>query len=183
MASGKTSGRLDACASIRLQTALASRTYVLLAALQAARSASDGAGSGVGGPKRVSIVPARQRDEASTAPSSPICASRESRSQKRGSPLPPCRWRRKTRDRSRLSRRRAPLREDPPPGRTRLLANQRHSRQGPQQHGRRANHDQCRAGISVDSGSASGDTTMCLEISGNTTGGSTNTATSRRHRD
>jgi hypothetical protein len=35
-----------------------------------------------------------------------------------------------------------------------------------------------RAGIRVDSGSASGNTTVCLEISGNTTGGSTNTATS-----
>ena len=34
-----------------------------------------------------------------------------------------------------------------------------------------------RAGIRVDSGSAEGDTTMCLEISGNTTAGSTNTAT------
>ncbi|MGW5237401.1 Ig-like domain-containing protein [Monashia sp. NPDC004114] len=34
-----------------------------------------------------------------------------------------------------------------------------------------------RAGIRVDSGSATGDTTMCLEISGNTTAGSTNTAT------
>ena len=33
-----------------------------------------------------------------------------------------------------------------------------------------------RAGIRVDSGSATGDTTMCLEISGNTTAGSTNTA-------
>ena len=35
-----------------------------------------------------------------------------------------------------------------------------------------------RAGIRVDSGSAQGDTTLCLEISGNTTAGSTNTATS-----
>ena len=35
-----------------------------------------------------------------------------------------------------------------------------------------------RAGIRVDSGSASGDTTLCLEISGNTTAGSTNNATS-----
>jgi hypothetical protein len=35
-----------------------------------------------------------------------------------------------------------------------------------------------RAGIRVDSGSAAGDTTLCLEISGNTTAGSTNTATS-----
>ena len=34
-----------------------------------------------------------------------------------------------------------------------------------------------RAGIRVDSGSAVGDTTMCLEISGNTTAGSTNSAT------
>nr|MDQ3822838.1 cadherin domain-containing protein [Actinomycetota bacterium] len=34
-----------------------------------------------------------------------------------------------------------------------------------------------RAGIRVDSGSAVGDTTLCLEISGNTTAGSTNTAT------
>jgi len=34
-----------------------------------------------------------------------------------------------------------------------------------------------RAGIRVDSGSAEGDTTMCLEISGNTTSGSTNDAT------
>jgi hypothetical protein len=34
-----------------------------------------------------------------------------------------------------------------------------------------------RAGIRVDSGSASGDTTMCLEISGNTTAGSTNSGT------
>ena len=34
-----------------------------------------------------------------------------------------------------------------------------------------------RAGIRVDSGSAQGDTTMCLEISGNTTAGSTNSAT------
>lgn len=34
-----------------------------------------------------------------------------------------------------------------------------------------------RAGIRVDSGSAVGDTTMCLEISGNTTAGSTNTLT------
>ena len=34
-----------------------------------------------------------------------------------------------------------------------------------------------RAGIRVDSGSATGDTTMCLEISGNTTSGSTNSAT------
>ncbi|HVF61353.1 MAG TPA: Ig-like domain-containing protein [Thermoanaerobaculia bacterium] len=34
-----------------------------------------------------------------------------------------------------------------------------------------------RAGIRVDSGSAAGDTTLCLEISGNTTAGSTNTAT------
>jgi hypothetical protein len=34
-----------------------------------------------------------------------------------------------------------------------------------------------RAGIRVDSGSASGDTTICLEISGNTTAGSTNDAT------
>ena len=34
-----------------------------------------------------------------------------------------------------------------------------------------------RAGIRVDSGSAQGDTTLCLEISGNTTAGSTNTAT------
>jgi hypothetical protein len=34
-----------------------------------------------------------------------------------------------------------------------------------------------RAGIRVDSGSAEGDTTMCLEISGNTTAGSTNSAT------
>jgi Bacterial Ig domain/RTX calcium-binding nonapeptide repeat (4 copies)/Cadherin domain len=37
-----------------------------------------------------------------------------------------------------------------------------------------------RAGIRVDSGSASGDTTMCLEISGNTTAGSTNSATGSR---
>jgi hypothetical protein len=35
-----------------------------------------------------------------------------------------------------------------------------------------------RAGIRVDSGSAVGDNTLCLEISGNTTAGSTNTATS-----
>jgi hypothetical protein len=35
-----------------------------------------------------------------------------------------------------------------------------------------------RAGIRVDSGSAAGDTTLCLEISGNTTAGSTNTSTS-----
>jgi large repetitive protein len=35
-----------------------------------------------------------------------------------------------------------------------------------------------RAGIRVDSGSATGDTTLCLEISGNTTAGSTNTSTS-----
>jgi hypothetical protein len=35
-----------------------------------------------------------------------------------------------------------------------------------------------RAGIRVDSGSAVGDTTLCLEISGNTTAGSTNTGTS-----
>jgi len=35
-----------------------------------------------------------------------------------------------------------------------------------------------RAGIRVDSGSAAGDTTLCLEISGNTTAGSTNTGTS-----
>ena len=35
-----------------------------------------------------------------------------------------------------------------------------------------------RAGIRVDSGSASGNATVCLEISGNTTFGSTNTATS-----
>jgi hypothetical protein len=35
-----------------------------------------------------------------------------------------------------------------------------------------------RAGIRVDSGSAAGDTTLCLEISGNTTAGSTNTNTS-----
>ena len=35
-----------------------------------------------------------------------------------------------------------------------------------------------RAGIRVDSGSAQGDTTMCLEISGNTTAGSTNSGTS-----
>jgi hypothetical protein len=34
-----------------------------------------------------------------------------------------------------------------------------------------------RAGIRVDSGSASGDTTMCLEISGNTTAGGTNSGT------
>ena len=34
-----------------------------------------------------------------------------------------------------------------------------------------------RAGIRVDSGSAVGDTTLCLEISGNTTAGSTNSAT------
>ena len=34
-----------------------------------------------------------------------------------------------------------------------------------------------RAGIRVDSGSPQGDTTMCLEISGNTTAGSTNTDT------
>ena len=34
-----------------------------------------------------------------------------------------------------------------------------------------------RAGIRVDSGSAQGDTTLCLEISGNTTAGSTNTGT------
>jgi hypothetical protein len=34
-----------------------------------------------------------------------------------------------------------------------------------------------RAGIRVDSGSATGDTTLCLEISGNTTAGSTNTGT------
>ena len=34
-----------------------------------------------------------------------------------------------------------------------------------------------RAGIRVDSGSAQGDTTMCLEISGNTTAGSTNSGT------
>ena len=34
-----------------------------------------------------------------------------------------------------------------------------------------------RAGIRVDSGSAAGDTTLCLNISGNTTAGSTNTAT------
>lgn len=34
-----------------------------------------------------------------------------------------------------------------------------------------------RAGIRVDSGSAQGDTTMCREISGNTTAGSTNTGT------
>jgi hypothetical protein len=34
-----------------------------------------------------------------------------------------------------------------------------------------------RAGIRVDSGSTEGDTTMCLEISGNTTAGSTNTDT------
>ena len=34
-----------------------------------------------------------------------------------------------------------------------------------------------RAGIRVDSGSAAGDTTLCLEISGNTTAGSTNTDT------
>jgi hypothetical protein len=34
-----------------------------------------------------------------------------------------------------------------------------------------------RAGIRVDSGSSEGDTTMCLELSGNTTAGSTNTAT------
>ena len=34
-----------------------------------------------------------------------------------------------------------------------------------------------RAGIRVDSGSAVGDTTLCLEINGNTTAGSTNTAT------
>ncbi len=35
-----------------------------------------------------------------------------------------------------------------------------------------------RAGIRADSGSAAGDTTLCLELSGNTTAGSTNTATS-----
>ena len=35
-----------------------------------------------------------------------------------------------------------------------------------------------RAGIRVDSGSAAGDTTLCLEISGNVTAGSTNSATS-----
>ena len=35
-----------------------------------------------------------------------------------------------------------------------------------------------RAGIRVDSGSANGDTTLCLEISGNTTAGSTNSGTS-----
>ena len=35
-----------------------------------------------------------------------------------------------------------------------------------------------RAGIRVDSGSAAGDGTLCLEISGNTTAGSTNIATS-----
>ena len=35
-----------------------------------------------------------------------------------------------------------------------------------------------RAGIRADSGSAQGDTTLCLEISGNTTAGSTNSATS-----
>ena len=35
-----------------------------------------------------------------------------------------------------------------------------------------------RAGIRVDSGSASGDTDLCLEMSGNTTAGSTNTGTS-----
>jgi hypothetical protein len=34
-----------------------------------------------------------------------------------------------------------------------------------------------RAGIRVDSGSATGDTTLCLEISGNTTAGSTNSGT------
>jgi len=34
-----------------------------------------------------------------------------------------------------------------------------------------------RAGIRVDSGSASGNTTVCAEVSGNTTGGSTNTGT------
>jgi hypothetical protein len=34
-----------------------------------------------------------------------------------------------------------------------------------------------RAGIRVDSGSAEGDTTLCLEISGNTTAGSTNSGT------
>ena len=34
-----------------------------------------------------------------------------------------------------------------------------------------------RAGIRVDSGSAAGDTTLCLEISGNTTAGSTNAGT------
>jgi hypothetical protein len=34
-----------------------------------------------------------------------------------------------------------------------------------------------RAGIRVDSGSAAGDTTLCLEISGNTTAGSTNNDT------
>jgi hypothetical protein len=34
-----------------------------------------------------------------------------------------------------------------------------------------------RAGIRVDSGSANGDTTLCLEISGNTTAGSTNSGT------
>ena len=34
-----------------------------------------------------------------------------------------------------------------------------------------------RAGIRVDSGSAAGDTTLCLEISGNTTAGSTNSGT------
>jgi Bacterial cadherin-like domain/RTX calcium-binding nonapeptide repeat (4 copies) len=34
-----------------------------------------------------------------------------------------------------------------------------------------------RAGIRVDSGSAAGDTTLCLEISGNSTAGSTNTGT------
>ena len=34
-----------------------------------------------------------------------------------------------------------------------------------------------RAGIRVDSGSAAGDTTLCLELSGNTTAGSTNTGT------
>ncbi|HEY9375839.1 MAG TPA: hypothetical protein VIQ02_01925, partial [Jiangellaceae bacterium] len=34
-----------------------------------------------------------------------------------------------------------------------------------------------RAGIRADSGSAQGDTTLCLEISGNTTAGSTNSAT------
>jgi hypothetical protein len=34
-----------------------------------------------------------------------------------------------------------------------------------------------RAGIRVDSGSSAGDTNMCLEISGNTTAGSTNSGT------
>jgi hypothetical protein len=34
-----------------------------------------------------------------------------------------------------------------------------------------------RAGIRVDSGSSAGDTTMCLELSGNTTAGSTNSGT------